>query len=546
MVRELDAFFSQLEGDSLARGKYREQDKIEAIKKRLFQLQRDAIEDPSERKTLRCGRRSGKTFVAIAYMIIMALEGAKRDIKFITLTKQRARELVWDSQQGLKFFNDEFDLSIKFQNVFLTATFPNGSRIMLAGAENRPEAEKLRGDGFHLAIIDECKSFADLKHFEYVIEECLVPTTHDHGGTIVLMGTPGWVLQGPWYESSRPDSPVIKDEATGSLRAEARPYKERLNYKGSHYWSQHSWTAKENTATPDSWLRCLKEKEDRGWSENNPKWRREYLAEWFADNDARIFHFDPDLTKNGWVPGPKTIENPHGLPQPPPDEGWLHEYRFLLGLDFGDRDDTAFVVAAYADTNPTLYFIEDFKAPHLNISKMAAKIRELEARYGGFESIVGDQAAATTVRHLNEIEGIPVRGVKKQDKLQWIENINDDLHEGRIKVNQEQPHGEYLIPMALSTEWLSLGWDESGTREDKSTPNHASDAAVYLYRFSHHLLSTRVVRDPKPGEEGYDLWRRNKEEQAFIARQKEEASQDWSLHLEQEWTNPESLEQLYE
>ena len=49
--------------------------------------------------------------------------------------------------------------------------------------------------------------------------------------------------------------------------------------------STHStWNIRDNEAKPAQWANALATKRRRGWSDDHPTWRREYLGEWVADN----------------------------------------------------------------------------------------------------------------------------------------------------------------------------------------------------------------------------------------------------------------------
>ncbi len=99
----------------------------------------------------------------------------------------------------LTFLNKKHDLGMEPNKQELSMTFPNGSVIRLSGADDSPEeADKLLGCKYKLIIIDEAASFRqDLTRIVY---ETLLPTTTDERGTICLVGTPGDVAKGMFFE----------------------------------------------------------------------------------------------------------------------------------------------------------------------------------------------------------------------------------------------------------------------------------------------------------------------------------------------------------
>ena len=392
------------------------------------------------------------------------------------MTRGVSRGILWiPPGTGLKRINDEFGLGIKFHDTFLEATFPNGSMITLRGADTHGEIDKMRGVPYDLVIIDESKSFPTSLLTE-LVEEVLEPTMNDRMGTVVIMGTPGCILQGVFYEATKKGSTI------------ARPYQGRDWWSGPFEWSAHSWDIQDNVAMPHLWDAAKARKVKRGWSDDNPIWRREYRGEWLADDSALVYKYFSD--RNDWKPDPDS-EAPFGLP-----EG--HEWRFLLGLDLGFDDDFALVIAAYSDTHPEMFQVFDYSEPHLIISDIVHKIREAEEMCGEFDVMVGDRGGLGKMifEELAQTYGIHIEAADKQEKRTYIELLNSDLMEARIRI---------LEGSKLSMEMGFLQWDETGLKEDKACPNHACDAFLYLWRYSYHHFFEDRAQTPEPGTREYSL-----------------------------------------
>src|SRR5262249_45381405 len=180
-----------------------------------------------------------------------------------------------------------------------------------------------------------------------LVEEVLPLRLIDRRGTLILGGTPGNVLQGPFWEWTDRPARVIRTVGNGRV-AFARPYRERLLPKWQDVAvtvSLHTWTLAENTARPDIWLAMLEQKRAQDISDDNPIWRREALGEWVADHTNKLYRFEP--ARNTWTPDPEA-RTPFKLP-----EG--HDWYYVIGVDFGYTDPLAIVTLAFSDSHPVLF-----------------------------------------------------------------------------------------------------------------------------------------------------------------------------------------------
>ena len=496
-----DQVFAEAQDELRRRSPASDRAKVAAIRHDLFRQQLEFLDDPARRKAALCGRRAGKTFSAAAYLIQTCLLKPGSNCLFLTLTKGSARGLLWRPPgTGLKHLNKVYDLGIQFHNTELIAYFPNGSLIALMGAESRDEIEKQRGQAYDLVVIDECKSFPSAVITE-LVREVIAPALHDRLGSLVLMGTPGSILAGVFYEVTR----------DGSRHSQRFAKKRRCKRE----WSFHRWNVRDNVAMPHIWASALKDKRAAGWADDHPIWRREYLGEWVGDFDSRVSKYDPD--KNSWTPDPRST-NAHGLP----DE---HEWRYMCGLDFGFEDDFALVVAAHSDTCETLYHVTDFKSPHLTVSDIARKIREFETQFGGFDVIVGDSAGKAMIDALGEEYGIDVLPAEKKEKRNYIELQNSDLVGGRIRIRAGSN---------LETEIEVLQWNEKMTLPDRSCADHAYDAFLYLWRWAVHRFAAPAPVRPRPGTPQYDDMAADEElVRARAAAERREKLDWWEADAEQ-------------
>lgn len=145
-----------------------------------FQREAKALLEVARFVVLVCHRRWGKTVFAIMELILAALFTTKRDFRgaYIAPYRKQAKDVTWDY---IKRFAGRIP-GITFNETELTASFPNGSRITLYGADN---ADALRGLYFDYVVMDEV---ADMKPF--VWGEVVRPTLTDRKGRCLFIGTP--------------------------------------------------------------------------------------------------------------------------------------------------------------------------------------------------------------------------------------------------------------------------------------------------------------------------------------------------------------------
>jgi hypothetical protein len=483
----------------------------DSIYSELFRQQAQVIDDPYEFKSLLTPRRSGKTHTAIAYSVIECLRNPGAIVIIVTLTLKSAKRLYWNP---ILAFSDRFGLNLRrpggVHHTNAEARFENGSQLFLMGAETKAEIEKLRGGSYDLVIVDECKSFSE-HIFRELTDDILSPACQDRGGTLFILGTPGSVLAGPFYEATYPH---YKDPHTGNpvsrLYEDPAPY--WVESGEDPEWSRHTWTQKENTKTKnDLWKSSLKKKRIKRWADDNPTWLREHLGQWISMGDSMVYAYSRILTADKEADMPRCVYrrgagdgfDKHGLSD-------REEWRYVLGMDLGYEDDLAIVVAAYSPTLDEMYIVYEFKQPHMIISQVASQIAHITQMFDDrIEAMVVDTGAGgkMLVESMNEMYGTFLIRAEKSAKNDYVELLNSDLHDGKLKV---------LADGELAHEWLNLQWDLSDKtkkdlvrsgklKEDRLCANHLSDATLYTWRFClHHFSRDRVDGPAKESSEWYD------------------------------------------
>ncbi len=416
-----------------------------------FKKQNDFIRDPAKLKAALCTRRAGKSYGAGLYLFEEALANPGVSCLYIALTRDSAKKIM--VKDVLNPINRKFKIGARLNKTDLTYTCKNESVIYLLGADaDEDEKEKLLGQKYKIVVIDESASYSvDLRDMVYRI---LKPAMADLMGTIVMIGTPGNVTRGLYF-----------DITTGVEKG----------------WSVHKWSALDNPHIAD-----LIRDEMNELIANNPAivetplWKQMYLGEWFIDTDKLVYKYSDLRNRALDLPALKGKA----------------EWRYVLGVDLGFEDASAFSVCAYNDYETTLYIAHTFKKSKMDITDVANKIKELQKTYPIHEFIV-DGANKQAVEEIKKRHGIPLKAAEKQGKADFIEIMNSEMIQGKIKVVASGDEG------GLVEEWQSLVWDEKSDKrvENPACPNHLSDATLYPWRYCYNYLSQRFTEKPEPTSE---------------------------------------------
>ncbi len=469
------------------------------LRQRLFHQQISVVDDPERHKALLCPRRAGKSYALAVYMLIVGLEKPHANIVFIARTRDKAKDILWDTAQtSLKKLNKDFEIGADFSEVHTALRLPNGSRIRLRGCETMADVEQFRGEPFHLVVIDESASFTP-GVLDHLLKRAIEPTLGDFLGTVVLAGTPGPFLAGPFYRATGDKAFEVKNG-----RCISRPHALRDQQPWDHVefsWSFHHWSRSANVAIKHLDAEAVRIRELNGWTEQNPIFLREYIGRWIPDDANLVYRFHPE--RNIWVPGEKTKNNPFGLPP----GNWRHG----MGMDFGTKDPFALTVMSWSDNKPDLYQSYEFTATGFLPGDFAREIQRVRG-LAEIEWMVGDFGPFGDLlqQQMQAEYGLNIEKALKRDKRDNIELLNGDFADGRCFL---------LADSQAARQMLHLSWDHTGLKEHLSREirNDAADAVVYTRRRAlHHFFE---AEEPKPieGTPAYDLAVERAEAEAYIA-----------------------------
>ena len=423
-----------------------------AFKPQLFAQQAAFIKDPRKLKAALCSRRAGKSHMAGCYVIAEALKHPRSTVPYVALTRGHAKRIMWKTLLELtRPYNPQVNLTE------LRITLSNGSDIVLAGANDEATAEVFRGQKFPLVVLDECASFRS--HFREMVEEVIEPALIDMNGTLAMIGTPSAACRGLFFDATtQPTSP----------------------------YSLHKWTILENPFIPHAQTWLNERMAERGWTEDTPAYRREWLGEWVASTDSQVYAFsrEKNIAKN--------------IPQ---------KLDYVLGIDLGYDDETAFVIIGYRSDLPHMYMVESYAKSEMTITDIVRMIDDLTSRYGIFTRIVADTGGLgkQIAAEIRKRYSVPVFPAEKTQKAEFIQLLNDDLRSGKILVSP--------IEINFIEEITALQWDEEKEGrfiEDPRFANHRCDAFLYAWRESCHYLSKTPDSIPPMNSEA---WFKRQEDQ---------------------------------
>lgn len=148
----------------------------------LHTAQKEIAKDTHRFRVVDCGRRFGKTTLAIEEIKGKALSKPSR-ISYIAPTYQQARDIAWEM---LKHELQPIISNINESRLELKVKTLKGSESLIA-LRGWEAIETLRGQAFDLLVIDEV---ASMRNFWTGWQEVLRPTLTDSKGDAIFISTP--------------------------------------------------------------------------------------------------------------------------------------------------------------------------------------------------------------------------------------------------------------------------------------------------------------------------------------------------------------------
>jgi hypothetical protein len=446
-----------------------------------FEEQITYVRSPAKRKAAFTPRRSGKSNSFALELLEDAFVFPRRKQLYIGLSKDSAENAIWRDCLESILMQVLKPEQYHYGTVKRRLELWNGSVIQLAGMDSSPQdMKRILGGKYHRAIVDECQDYT--QDLESLVEGCLWPAVKDWsnkgGGFLELGGVPGTQMgEHYWYR-------VTKQKSDGSPAADRMPG-----------WDVHSWTMADN---PYMRLEFQQELERRSRERGpahaqDPIFRREWLGQWVLDETDVVYKFSANANTIG-ASSQTALSLLSG-------RGWT----YIMGLDLGWEDATAFVVCAYRRDDPHFYVVESKKVSHTTISLIGAEIVGYRSRYP-IETIFVDSGSGTGKLVAKTLAGeftLPVQPAEKREKETAIARMNSDFLAGKVlaidSLNRE-----------LAAEWSALVVDRRARSkgiflESERHQNHLADAALYAHRHSvHQFQREKPPAPPQDFREQYE------------------------------------------
>src|SRR6185312_12471965 len=420
------------------------------IEKFLFAEQLAFVRDPERYATACCSVRAGKTTACAADLIDTALSLPGTVGCYITLARTSAERIVWPE---LKKICREYAIPAKFNEVKLSIHLPNGSTIYLFGANDEAEIEKIRGlSNVALVYLDESQAMR--AHIKELVEDIVVKRLYDTNGRCRMIGTPGPVLGGYYYDCCH----------SGQW--------------SHHHWTMHQnpWLQKKSGKTPDELIAqdCLR----KGVTLEDPSIQRECFGRWKLDPNALLLLYDAAIND--------FLELPTG------------KLTYILGIDLGVRDADSLSLLAFSDSSPVTWLVEEIVIPNQLTDDLAKLIKDLMKKYPIAKMPTDTGGLGLKIAEdLKSRYGLPIEAADKREKMANYKHLNNALRTGIFR--------------ARKTSRFAQDCNILERDDDKSTPDKivvkghsdAVDSCLYAFKLSPAYAYVPPPTKPKPGTPEY-------------------------------------------
>jgi hypothetical protein len=384
--------------------------------------------DAQDEQVICCtARQSGKTTATAAKVLHHVLHRPKATVLLVAPAIPQATEFRLRLEEHMRVLQVKPETSADNKREL---KFDNGSRIVIIAADK----DTVRGYTPTMIVEDEARGISEEVH------EALKGSLLVSRGQFIMLSTPGgmrgnfaevWHNQPDWrkFKASIWENPRVKD-----------PEKRRKSYEdGGRLW----------------WF------------------QQEYECSFIASAQGLVYPFDPK----------KNVAQQMARPE---SEGW----QYVLGIDYGFTDATAYVVLGWRRDDPHVYVIESLERTKL-LAAEAAEIANTFSKKYPFARMVGDISARGYVEEARRRFRLPLEAAEKHNKRGYLDLMASDLRSGFIKVC---PGND-----ALTDEWKQIPWDEEREMPMDGYKDHLSDACLYAWRATCHYLEQARQPGPKPG-----------------------------------------------
>lgn len=432
----------------------------------LFPEQLAVLNDKSPKVCVWTTRRAGKTQSVLSTFIDDALTHPHAKYAYIALTSPSAEDIAWGL---LKKINRTYNFGMVFKEAKLKAIMPNGAQIKLYGADKPGFAERLYGQSLRKVAVDEAAFYRiDINQ---LIDDFLEPCIIDENGQIYLMSIPGHYPRGLFWDITKGFSYKDKFQAVAS---ETRAG-----------WSCHRWTTEDNPHMRKQFLdKIAQKKREDPEIEKDPVFIRNYRGAWVSELGERVYKYQDNVN---------AIDSYELKPGD----------NYILGIDFGWDDQTAFSVCVWREDSPVYVELESHAGSGMLLDEIASYVKRYQELYPGIV-LVGDPAHKQLFEEFRRRFDLPILEGEKPKKYDWIQTINSDLKSGKIKIvkAEESQHAEEMVKLTWHIKRDGFRVEQPGATND------CCDAFMLAYRQAYHYRYV-PIEEIQEGSEKY--WREKEE-----------------------------------
>jgi hypothetical protein len=410
-----------------------------------FKQQQDFATCTAKFSMALCSRRAGKTYASALMLLNAALECPESAEVYIAPTQRTARRIFFPTLCRL---NKNLSLGGVVNETSMSIAFPNGSVIYLLGARDEDRITDVLGLAIKKVVVDECQSISRLIT---PIIEALTPALLDYDGSLSLIGTPGAVPAGTFFD--------LWDKKNGFAK-----------FHWTCFDNPHMLQKARGKTIAEQ---MAEECSVRGITEAHPSIQRGYYGLWALDRDSLMFHWDGE--KNSYESLPPLNH-------------------FVIGGDLGWRDADALVVLGWNDSSESVYLVEEEVTTKQTLSVLTDKLQAMVDRYQP-QAIVFDMGGLgrKLAESIMERSSLYLEAAEKSRKFEHIAILNDALESGTFKAGADSRFVGDSLKLEKEFDAKSEKYVESGEHSD------VCDAILYAYRKCQafrHEADVAVDSDP--------------------------------------------------
>lgn len=376
---------------------------------------------------LECTRRFGKSTWGLLWLTEDCIKNPGSVSAFFAPVKEGIKDYIGDFDKPDTPLGEAFkDCPLEFRpklGADLCLDFPNGSKIMLRGSNNKQHRVR-RGNTLRRAFIDEARDVDDLDN---LVESVVIPSLFSVDGRLVISSTPA-------------------DSEDHPLHTIKQASEQEGSYFHATIWDCHRYD-------PDAFPLARIEQWQRE-TKNKVAWEREYEAKWVKDPTKTVI---PEWDDKHAV----VVERDEFFP-------WYQKYS---ALDSGVTDKTAGLLAYYDFKLAALIVEDEFALQNDDVrtDRIASEFKTKEAsleyqrihdrkddRYKAQEPHqkvyrrVADNNNLILVNDLNALYALDFFPTRKDELAAMVNMVREWAKNGRIIVH---PRCKELLGCLRNATW---------------------------------------------------------------------------------------------